>query len=269
VKEKRACKTCVPAAKLLLSQVQAGRSKKDREDAFHARFDANKVKNVPVDDSPSIGPADAPETLVEWADFECPFCRMMSPVLDEVVRRFPDQVRLVYRYYPLAAHPHGEIAARAAVAASNQGKFWEMHHVLFENQERLEQQDLESYAKLLKLDMPKFKAEFVSKEALERIEKDKKVADDLGLDGTPFLWANGRYVDLHLLDPNDPLKDLVDWVKLDIELAGKTPKMMAAPAEAPPSPSGSAAAGAPSGSAAAGPPSAAPNASASAKSPKK
>jgi protein-disulfide isomerase len=262
VKEKRACKTCVPAAQLLLKQVQAGRAKKDREEAFHARFDANKVKTVPIDDSPSTGATDAPETLVEWADFECPFCKMMSPVLDKIVRRFQGQVRLVYRYYPLQGHAHSEIAARCAVAASNQGKFWEMHKVLFDNQDRLEQEDLEGYAKLLKLDMPKYRAEFVSKEALERIEKDKKAADDLGLDGTPFLWANGRMVDLHLLA--DPENDLVDWVKLDIELAGKKPTLLPNdPGEAPAA-SGSAAAGSPSGEAAA-----APSASAAAKPPKK
>ncbi|HVY44928.1 MAG TPA: thioredoxin domain-containing protein [Minicystis sp.] len=256
VKENRACKTCKPAAELLLQQVQAGRSKKDREDAFHARFDKDKVKNIPLDGDPSVGPDDAPETLVEWADFECPFCKMMAPILDDVVHHFPGQVRLVYRFYPLQAHPHGEIAARAAIAAQNQGKFWEMHHLLFENQEHLEPQDLEQYAKSLHLDVAKWKADLVSKETGERIDKDKKVADDLGLDGTPFLFANGRYVDLHLLV--NPYTDLLDWVKLDIQLAGKTPNVApsgSAAAGAPPAPSGSASAEpAASASAAAGAP---------------
>jgi protein-disulfide isomerase len=221
VRESRPCKTCLPAAQLLLKQVSAGKPKKEREDAFHARFDAGKVKTIVTDGSPEMGAPDAVVTIVEWADFECPFCRAFYPVLDELVHKYPTQVRLVYKFYPLSAHPHGDIAAHAAVAAMSQGKFWEMHHMLFENQEHLEQADLETYARALKLDLAKFRADFGSKDLGERIEKDKKQADELGLDGTPFLFINGRYVNLALLATAD---DVPDWVKLDIELAGQTPK---------------------------------------------
>ncbi len=246
VSENRACKTCLPAAQFLLKQVQAGKAKKEREDAFHARFDANKTKTIVTGGSPEIGSPDAVVTIVEWADFECPFCRAFYPVLDEIVRKYPSQVRLVYKFYPLGAHPHGELAARAAIAALAQGKFWEMHHLLFENQEHLEQSDLEKYAKALNLDMTKFRADLTSKETTERIEKEKKQADELGLDGTPFLFINGRYVNLNYVASGE---DVLDWVKLDIELAGQTPKpapsssASAAPPVAPPS-SASAASGA-------------------------
>ena len=221
IQEARPCKTCLPAAKLLLKQVQAGKTQSEREAAFHARFDLNKIKQIPTDGAPEIGSPDAVVTIVEWADFECPYCRAVSPILEDLVKRFPGQVRLLYKFYPLGAHPHGEIAARAAVAALNQGKFWEMHHLLFENQERLEQADLDRYAKQLGLDMPKFRVELTSKETGERIEKEKKQADEVGLEGTPFVFINGRYVDFQLV-PNPP-EDLIEWVKLDIELAGKTP----------------------------------------------
>ena len=234
VQDARPCKACLPAAQMLLKQVQAGKPKKDREDAFHDRFDAAKVKTLSTEGSPEFGPPDAVVTIVEWADFECPFCRLVSPLLYDLVHRFPSQVRLVYKFYPLSAHPHGEIAARAAVAGMNQNKFWEMHHTLFENQEKLEQADLDRYAKQLNLDMPKFRADLVSKETGERIKKDKDQADGIGLEGTPFLFINGRYVNLQLLI--NPYDDLVEWVKLDIELAGQVPKM---------APSGSAKAGAP------------------------
>jgi protein-disulfide isomerase len=222
VKESRPCKACLPAAQFLLKQVRAGRPKKDREEAFHARFDANKTKTIVTDGSPEIGSPDAVVTIVEWADFECPFCRAMYPLLDELAKTYPSQVRVVYKFYPLQAHPHGEAAARAAVAALNQGKFWEMHHMLFENQDRLEQPDLEKYAKQIGLDLGKFRSDFGSKEIGERIEKDKKQAEQLGLDGTPFLFINGRLVNLQLL--GNPADDVTDWVKLDIELAGQTPK---------------------------------------------
>lgn len=257
VKEERACKTCLPAAQLLLRQVQAGRSKKEREEAFQARFDPKKVNTIPTDGSPEMGPPDAVVTIVEWADFECSACRVAYPILDELVKRFDGQVRLVFKNYPLPIHPHGELAARAGIAAQNQGKFWEMHHALFENQERLEQADLERYAKQIGLDAPKYRVDFTAKETTERIEKDKKQADDLGLDGTPMIFINGRKVPLEAL--TNLYEDLEDWVKLDIELAGKTPK--------PPPPKGGAApggdAGAPDGGPGASPtsaPSSAPTA---------
>ncbi|WP_148314402.1 DsbA family protein [Sorangium cellulosum] len=230
VKEQRACKACLPAAQLLLKQVKDGRSKKEREDAFHMRFDANKVKTLATDGSPEMGPPDAPVTIVEWADFECPFCRLMSPLLEGLVSRFDGQVRLVFKFYPLQAHVHGEPAARAAIAAMNQGKFWEMHHLLFENQDKLEQADIERYAQRLKLDPVKFRADLVSTETKARIEKDKKQAEEVGLEGTPLIYINGREVDLQLL--TNPGQDLEDWVKLDLELLGKTPR------PAPPKPAG-------------------------------
>ncbi|APR83298.1 Periplasmic thiol:disulfide interchange protein DsbA [Minicystis rosea] len=222
VKESRACKACLPAAQFLLKQVRAGRPKKDREEAFHARFDAGKTKTIVTDGSPEVGSPDGVVTIVEWADFECPFCRAVYPLLDDLAHTYPSQVRVVFKFYPLQSHPHGEIAARAAVAALNQGKFWEMHHLLFENQQALEQQDLEKYAKQAGLDLAKFRADIGSKETGERIEKDKKQAEELGLDGTPFIFINGRSVNLQLL--GNPIDDLTDWVKLDIELAGQTPK---------------------------------------------
>jgi protein-disulfide isomerase len=232
VSESRPCKTCLPAAQLLLKQVQAGKAKKEREEAFHARFDVGKTKTLVTDGSPEMGAPDAVVTIVEWADFECPYCRAFYPVLDELVRRYPTQVRLVFKFYPLGVHPHGEIAARAAAAALNQGKFWEMHHMLFENQEHLEQSDLEKYAKTINLDLGKFRSDFGSKELGERLERDKKQADELGLDGTPFLFVNGRYVNLTLLTM--PPDDMSDWVKLDIELAGQTPRPAGPLVAAPP-----------------------------------
>jgi protein-disulfide isomerase len=248
LQEQRPCKTCKPAAQLLLRQVQAGKPKKDREEAFHARFDANKVKTLSIEGSPSLGSPDAPVTIVEWADFECPYCKFVSPLLDDLVHHFPGQVRVVYKFYPLSIHPNGAVAARAAIAGMNQGKFWEMHHLLFENQKRLEQADLERYAKQLNLDMAKFRKDISSEEAAERVSKDKKQADELGLEGTPFLFINGRTVNLELLA--NPYDDLVEWVKLDIELAGQVPKIApsAAPSagpKAPPAPQGSASAGKP------------------------
>jgi protein-disulfide isomerase len=242
ISEKRACKACMPAALFLLDAVRAGKSKQDREKAYEMRFDPKKVKTLDTDGCPELGPPDAPVTIVEWADFECPACKAFYPVLDGLVKRFPGQVRLVYKNYPLSIHAHGEISARAGVAAGRQGKFWEMHHLLFDNQDKLEQSDLEGYAKQLKLDVGKFKSEMGSDDTVARITRDKRAADDVNLDSTPTVFINGREVDLQLLD--DPVGDLVKWVKLDLELAGVTPAAPPAPptsasAEAGPVPSAS------------------------------
>jgi len=237
IQENRPCKACFPAAQFLLKQVQAGRSKSEREDAYKARFDPKKVKTLVTDGSPELGPPDAPVTIVEWADFECPACRAFYPVVDDLVKRFPGQVRAVYKFYPLGSHPHGEISARAANAAHKQGKFWEMHHLLFDNQDRLEQTDLERYAKKLELDLGKFRADMGSDDTVGRIEKDRKQADGVGLQGTPTVFINGREVDLGKL--TDLYGDLEEWIKLDLELLGIKP----APAPAKPADSAIPAAG--------------------------
>jgi protein-disulfide isomerase len=167
---------------------------------------------VAVLDSPTKGPAGAPVTLIEFADFECPYCAIMAPRLDEAFNKFRGQIRFAYKFMPLSGHPHGEIAARAAIAALDQGKFWEMHHLLFANRDHLEPPDLDSYAKQLGLDMNKFHLDANSQATTDRIAADRKQADDLDVKGTPTIYINGR--------DYDPQSDLDDW--LSLELVGET-----------------------------------------------
>ena len=123
------------------------------EDLYKERFDASTAKASPLDGSPSRGPEDAPVALVEFADFECPFCQQIAPELDALWEKRQDKVRFVYKFMPLSMHPHGEIAARAAIAAQTQGKFWEMHHLLFANGAAPRADaDLEKYAAAVGLD---------------------------------------------------------------------------------------------------------------------
>jgi thiol-disulfide isomerase/thioredoxin len=199
----------------LLKQVRAGKSRSQAEEAFFARFAADRVKPVDPTDSPSKGPATAPVTIVEWADFECPHCRHASPVLDKLVESHPGKVRLVYKFYPLQSHVHGESGARAAVAAMNQGKFWEMHHALFEHQESMEPRDIEKYARELGLDMAKFKTDWQSEATADRVSRDRKQGDVLALSGTPAIYINGREFDLTKFDMNE---DMEDWISVELEL---------------------------------------------------
>ena len=220
VRESRKCAKCVPAARLLVKQVRAGRSRGQAEDAFFARFATDRVKSIDAGDSPSRGPSSAPVTIVEWADFECPHCRHAAPVLDKLVETHRGKVRLVYKFYPLQAHVHGESAARAAVAAMKQGKFWEMHDALFEHQDALEPRDIEKYAKDVGLDLAKFKADWESESTADRVNRDRKQGDAVAVTGTPTVYINGREFNFTKFDMDD---DLEDWINLDIEFATGQP----------------------------------------------
>lgn len=218
VMDKKDCTRCTQAAKFLVKSVANGLPKEEVEKKFRARYDAAAVKNVPIDGSPTKGSSAAPVTLVEFADFECPFCGRMAPVIAKAASDFPDKLQVVYKFIALPGHPHGEIAARAAFSAGLRGKFWEMNHRLFSNQQKLEQSDLDGYAKELGIGLDVFRKGMNSKEATARLEADKKLADALDVHGTPSIFINGREFDLQ--------RDLGDWIKDElaaIEKGEKTP----------------------------------------------
>jgi protein-disulfide isomerase len=142
------------------------------------------------------GPATAAVTLVEYGDYECPYCGNAYPIVQALRRRLGARLRFVFRNFPLAEiHPHARHAAEAAEAAGEQGKFWEMHDALFENQSALEDEQLVATARRLKLD-----ADRVA-EALEAGTYTKRVRDDFrsgvksGVNGTPAFFINGRRYD--------------------------------------------------------------------------
>lgn len=226
VTEKRDCKACVAAGKFLLKQVREAKTKEARAEFYKGRF-TTKAVDVPVTDAPFRGPEKALVTIVEWADFECPHCKLLSPILDSLVDRFPGQVKLAYKFYPISGHKDGEVAARGGYAAIGQGKFWEMHHSLFENQGQNDRTGVVKQAKTIGLDVDAFKKAMADDEAANRLERDRKQADDLGLDGTPFIFING--VRLQLESMTIPLfDDLESYVAMHIEKAGGAP--VAAPA---------------------------------------
>jgi len=141
------------------------------------------------------GPADAPVTLVEYADFQCEFCQAAYPEIEKVLRARGDQVRFVFRHFPLqSSHPRALAAALAAEAAGRQGKFWEMHATLFEHPGRLEEEDLRRYARELGLDLERFDADRADPELAAKIQHQKRVGARSGVNGTPCFYINGlRY----------------------------------------------------------------------------
>jgi protein-disulfide isomerase len=209
----------VPAAKFLLRQVQNGLPKEQVTELFAARFDPKRIKTIVLGESPAKGSDDPAVTIVEFADFECPACGMAYPLLEKVYAKYAKQVRMVFKHFPLSAHPNAKLAAQAAYAAQKQQAFWKMHKMLFENQERLTEPDLIQYAETIGLDVDRFKKDLHSDEAKERVEQELKQGESLGVEATPTIFINGRDCDLTTLA--NPLKDLEDWIELDAQLAGK------------------------------------------------
>jgi formate-nitrite transporter family protein len=138
----------------------------------------------------------APVTLVEYGDFECPYCRALEPILGELRERLGDQLLLVFRHFPLtSSHPHAFRAAQAAEAAGAQGKFWEMHDLLFANQQALEDEHLEAYAADLGLDTARFADELRDGVHAERVREDVRTGLASGVPGTPTLFLDGARFD--------------------------------------------------------------------------
>ena len=218
VTENRSCKACLPAAKFLLTQVRQGRTPSLAEAAFRARFSPDQVKQIELGDSPSQGPDSAAVTIVEWADFECPACRAAKPMVEEVMQKYPSGVRLVFKHFPLAIHENAEKAARAAVAAQRQGKFWEMHHGLFDKEPPLNLPVLERIAKSANLDMNAWKADLDSEAVADVVARDRKQGEQVELTGTPTLFINGR----RFVSAGDQQADLLEWIGLELELLGAT-----------------------------------------------
>ena len=139
------------------------------------------------------GPLDAPLTLVEYGDFECPFCARATGAAREVRQMLGDQLRYVFRHLPLSdVHPHAELAARAAVSADRQGRFWEMHDLLFAHQDKLELEDLIGYAAKLELDVDRFMDDLNSPEVDSRVRSDVASAEASGARGTPTFFVGDR-----------------------------------------------------------------------------
>jgi protein-disulfide isomerase len=143
-----------------------------------------------------LGPEDARVTLVEYGDYECPYCGEAYSIIKAVLQRLGEQVRFVFRDFPLSeAHPHARLAAYSAEAAGLQGRFWEMHDLLYEHQEALEPDDLIGYAELLGLDVERFDRDAGSREVAERVRADLLSGARSGVNGTPTFFINGQRYD--------------------------------------------------------------------------
>jgi protein-disulfide isomerase len=147
---------------------------------------------IPVVGAPTIGPSDARITIVEFSDFECPYCAIAVKQVKTLMAAYPKDIRLIYKQFPLSMHPHAELAAEAALAANEQGKFWEMHDILFANFRKLSRENMLEWAQEIGLDVNRFKTALDSGRLLPTIKQDTSDGDAAGVYGTPAFFINGK-----------------------------------------------------------------------------
>ena len=176
--------------KILASAAPTARRQPPKEDY-------NKVYKIDVAGSPFLGKADAPVVIVEWSDFQCPYCARATPPLKEVQKKYgDDKVKLVFKHFPLSFHKGAKPAAIASLAAADQGKFWEFHDVLFKNQRALEESKMNGYAADAGLNVEQFKKDMAENKSkyTKAVDADFRQGQSVGVRGTPTLYIGGKKV---------------------------------------------------------------------------
>lgn len=200
-------------AAALVEAIQQGKSESDAIAAANAskwaHVQAPKLLDdpvtIPVTGAPVLGPQTAPITIVEFSDFQCPYCAAAVPQINALLKAYPTQVKLIFKQFPLEMHSQADLAAAAAVAAQKQGKFWTLHDAMFANRDDLSRQNLLVLAKHAGLDMNRFETDINSTEVRETVVRDVQDGNRAGVEGTPTIFINGqRYngpITLDMLKP--------------------------------------------------------------------
>jgi protein-disulfide isomerase len=158
------------------------------------RPDPGKVYEIDVGSAPIRGSKSAKVTIVEWADFQCPFCVRANPTLDQIAKEYGDKVRIAFKHLPLSMHAKARAAHAAAEAAHRQGKFWEMHDRIFAKPKDLNPETYLRYANEIGLDVDQYKSDVSSSSVRKVIDADLAMARKLGVSGTPSFFINGRFL---------------------------------------------------------------------------
>jgi protein-disulfide isomerase len=180
-----------PAAEAKLGDDDTARCDHDNKDVEPPD---NRVEKIDAGASPSRGPEAAEITVVVFSDFQCPFCRKAEATVRELEAAYPGKVRYVWKNHPLPFHEHAHLAARAALAAAEQGKFWEYHDALFLHQDALDRASLERYADDVGLDLRRFRASLDDARVGAAVDADDAEAERLEVKGTPTFFVNGHRV---------------------------------------------------------------------------
>ena len=153
-----------------------------------------KLAKLTAGEAPSFGPKDAKVTIVEFSDFQCPYCSRAATAVHELKAKYGDKVHFVFRQFPLSFHANANISAQASLAAHAQGKFWELHDKMFANQSKLDRPALEGYAKEIGLDLAAFKKALDDKTYAPTVDAETKLGEEVAVDGTPTMFLNGARV---------------------------------------------------------------------------
>jgi protein-disulfide isomerase len=176
--------------KTILAKVQAPPA---AAAAQRPQVDPNERFEIPVANSYVKGPKDAPVTITMFSDFQCPFCVRATPIVDEVMKAYPEKVNFVMKQFPLRQiHPNADPAARAALAAGKQGKFWEMHDELYVNSRSLTPETMKGIAEKLGLDVAKWQADMDSDELKKQVDAELALGQSINVRGTPTFFINGK-----------------------------------------------------------------------------
>lgn len=167
------------------------------EDAKKEMEEANKVWDIPVDESPVFGNTTNPKlTIVEFTEFQCPYCSRIAPVVKELMDKHADEIQFIYKNFPLSFHPNAKPAAAAAIAAQKQGKFWEYRYALAPHSRELGDSIYVAVAKEVGLNIEQFEKDRVLDDAMNaRIDKDFQLGAKVGVQGTPNFYINGKRQD--------------------------------------------------------------------------
>jgi len=175
---------------------------------YKVDYKLEPVRIPVVASGPAKGPANAPVTIVEFSDFQCPYCSRLIPSIQEVEKKYGDKVRLVFRQYPLPMHPNAQKAAEASLCANDQGKFWQLHDAMFSNQNALGVDQLKAKAAELGLNADKFNKCLDSGEKVAIVQADQKDGQEAGVNGTPAMFINGRFINGAV--PIDKITTVID-----------------------------------------------------------
>jgi len=154
----------------------------------------DKVYNISVEGSPFMGPENAPVTITVFDDYECGYCARMEAVFSQLLAKYPQDLKLVIKQYPLRNHPNARQAALAVLAAHKQGKFWEFHSQVFANQAELSTTKLDEIAESFDLDMVQYRKDLLSQDVLSMIVRDVREGQKIGVNGTPTIFLNGKQI---------------------------------------------------------------------------
>ncbi len=217
------CMYSTGVAQLIVEQVRKGKSETDVMAAAEASQFAHRPQpklledaiNIPIEGAPFTGPEKAAVTLVEFSDFQCPYCAQATPQIENLAKLYPANLKLVFKQFPLDFHPHAELAAEASLAAQKQGKFWSMHDALFASRGNLTRDNILALAQQNGMDLTRFTGDLDSPAVRALVQRDIHDGDQARVEGTPTIFINGQKfngpIDVSVLQPlvEDQLKKTV------------------------------------------------------------